>query len=108
LDNKITVHFIHRGMAYLLAILMIFYTIKLFRLAKNSAYIKKYKSVPFVLILVQALLGIFTVLSAPNIIPNEWGSFEWFAQLHQLVGMLLFLSLIYFMYIVRKSPSRYR
>src|SRR5690606_12412075 len=25
LDNKITVHFIHRGMAYLLAILMIFY-----------------------------------------------------------------------------------
>lgn len=108
LDNKITVHFIHRGMAYLLAILMIFYTIKLFRLAKNSAYIKKYKSVPFVLILVQALLGIFTVLSAPTIIPNEWGSFEWFAQLHQLVGMLLFLSLIYFMYIVRKSPSRYR
>jgi cytochrome c oxidase assembly protein subunit 15 len=107
LDNKITIHFIHRGIAYLLIVLVALYTRKIFRLAKANPFLAKYKWVPVVLILLQATLGILTVLSVSHIVPNHWGRFEWFAQIHQLVGMLMFLSLIYFMYIVRKSPSRY-
>jgi cytochrome c oxidase assembly protein subunit 15 len=44
------------------------------------------------------LLGIFSVLTSKNIIPGTWGSFEWMAQLHQLVGMLLLLSVVNILY----------
>lgn len=106
IDNKITIHFIHRGLAYLILVLIIVYTVKAVKLSVNSIIMRKYRYVPVILVGIQVLLGIFTVLSAYSIIPNDWGKFEWFAQLHQLFGMLLFLSLIFFMYIVRKSSYR--
>ena len=43
---------------------------------------------------VQVLLGVLTVLSSTSIVPGVWAKFEWFAQLHQLVGMLLLLSVV--------------
>jgi cytochrome c oxidase assembly protein subunit 15 len=44
-------------------------------------------------------LGIATVLSSTQIIPNHWRLFEWMAQLHQLVGMLLLLSMVHSLFL---------
>lgn len=101
LDNVITVHFIHRNLAYLLLILIILFTIKLYKLPVKGNVFRRARVMPLVLVAMQLLLGIFSVLSARSIIPNSWGIFEWMAQLHQIVGMLLMLSLVMILYLVR-------
>jgi cytochrome c oxidase assembly protein subunit 15 len=53
---------------------------------------------PLYFVLLQVILGIFSVLTSKNIIPGAWGNFEWMAQLHQLVGMLLLLSVVNILY----------
>lgn len=104
-ENKITIHFVHRGLAYLLLVLIIIYSIKLFKLKTNSAAFNKARKYPLVFVLIQVLLGIVAVLTAPYIVPSRWGSFEWMAQLHQVTGMLLVLSLVAMLYLVRKTSS---
>lgn len=100
IDNKITIHFIHRGLAYLLAILVILLTIRLVQ-RKGSAMLNRIKWLPILLVLVQVVLGVLAVLTSIHIIPNQWGRFEWFAQLHQFVAMLLLLSLVWIFYLLR-------
>jgi cytochrome c oxidase assembly protein subunit 15 len=50
----------------------------------------------------QLLLGVLAVLSSLKIVPNQWGPFEWLAQLHQLVAMLLLLSLVWVLYVLKR------
>ncbi len=102
-ENKITIHFIHRGLAYLLLVLIVIYSIKLFRLSPVSDTFMKARRLPLILVLTQVLLGILSLLTSPGIVPNKWGVFEWMAQLHQVVGMLLLLSLVAMLYLVRKK-----
>jgi cytochrome c oxidase assembly protein subunit 15 len=100
-NNTIWVHFVHRGLAYLLFIAIIFWTPLLLKLQGNNFWVRA-RVMPLVLVFVQLLLGIFTVLSSVHIIPGVWGGFEWMAQLHQLVGMLLLLSVVNIMYATKK------
>jgi cytochrome c oxidase assembly protein subunit 15 len=100
IDNKITIHFIHRGLAYLLVLLVILLSIRLYKIKANSL-LAKTRVWPILLVLLQVGLGIFSVLTSPQIIPNQWGTFEWMAQLHQLVAMFFLLSLVWLLYIVR-------
>lgn len=100
IDNVITIHFIHRGLAYLLFVLTIILTVRLYKAAGGYLF-KRTKYIPFLLIVAQLLLGILAVLNSTQIIPGKWGLFEWMAQLHQLTGMLLLLSLVWILYIVR-------
>jgi cytochrome c oxidase assembly protein subunit 15 len=102
IDNKILIHFIHRGLAYLLLLLIVIWTVKLYRV-KGSGLFAKTKWLPLVIVLTQALLGIATVLKSTGIVPGHWGIFEWMAQLHQLVGMFLLLSLVWMLFIVREK-----
>ncbi len=96
--NKITVHFIHRTMAYLLTIGIFVWWLKArkvtyspaFNFARNSAII---------LVLLQVTLGILSVVTSPYMVAGSFGTFEWMAQLHQLVGMLLLLSFVSVIYI---------
>ena len=53
---------------------------------------------------VQLVLGIAAVLTSPGKIPQQWGDFEWSAQLHQFVAILLLLSLVLVLYLL--PPSR--
>jgi cytochrome c oxidase assembly protein subunit 15 len=99
IENKITIHFIHRGLAYLLFAGTIFFTIKLYRLSRISIALRKTRGIPLVLVCFQVVLGIVAVLTSPGIVPNQWGIFEWMAQLHQLVAMLFLLSLITILYL---------
>ncbi|MCX6318217.1 MAG: COX15/CtaA family protein [Bacteroidetes bacterium] len=100
IDNKITIHFIHRGLAYLLLVLIILLTVRLFRIKENTL-LQSMKWIPLTLVGVQVLLGILAVLTSIHIVPNRWGQFEWFAQLHQFVAMLLLLSLVWVLYLTR-------
>lgn len=103
-DNKITIHFIHRGLAYLLLVLIILLSVKLYKTAGSSP-LRKTWWLPALLVTVQVVLGILSVLFSLQIIPNQWGAFEWMAQLHQLVAMFLLLSLCWVVYLVRGKSS---
>jgi cytochrome c oxidase assembly protein subunit 15 len=53
---------------------------------------------PLILVLLQVLLGIVTVVSAPNIVFGKFGSYELLAELHQLVAMFLLIALVVNLY----------
>jgi cytochrome c oxidase assembly protein subunit 15 len=100
LDNPVTIHFIHRGFAYLLVILVFILIVKLYRLPSTRLGMSV-RPWPVILVLIQLFLGILTVLNSRRIIPNQWGIFEWMAELHQVFAMLLLLSLLNILYIYR-------
>jgi cytochrome c oxidase assembly protein subunit 15 len=104
IDNKIFIHFIHRGLAYLIFLLIIFWTFQLFKTSGSKAY-SFIRPIPVVLVLFQVVLGILTVVSSSGIISGHWGLFEWMAQLHQLLGMMLLLSLVTTLYIVKTKKT---
>ncbi len=95
IDNKIMVHYIHRGIAYLFLALSLFLSFRIKKSAPAGSLLEKSWYLPIVFIGVQVWLGIMTVLNSKQIIPNGWGPFEWMAQLHQLTGMALLLLLVY-------------
>ena len=102
-DNKITIHFVHRLLAYALAILSVIWTIRAYKRPSMPKLFIQTRWIPLTLIIIQVLLGIFSLFTSRYIIPNHWGTFEWLAQLHQLVGMLFLLSLVWMYYLVRKN-----
>ena len=101
IENPITIHFIHRMLAYLLVILIIIWSAKAYR-KKTSALFTQIKILPLVFVILQLILGVFTVLTSVNIRPARWNTFEWMAQLHQVVALLLLLSLIFVLLLQRK------
>ena len=92
IENKITIHFIHRLVAYILLILIFIWTWKIFKIKTASPFLK-IRLLPLSLVIIQVILGVFIVLTSIKIIPNHWGIFEWIAQVHQLTALLLLLSL---------------
>ena len=97
INNTIWIHFVHRGLAYLLLVLIIVWSLRLLKLQGNPFWVRA-RIAPVLLVFIQVLLGIFTVLLSVHIVPGVWAGFEWLAQLHQLVGMLLLLSVINILY----------
>ena len=105
IENKLTIHFIHRNIAFVLTGLIIFWLIKAGR-SKASKLLNATRFLPLWLILLQALLGILSVISSLKIIPNRWGVFEWVAQLHQLGGLCLLLCMIFMLFLTKPSPKK--
>lgn len=104
-NNTVLVHFIHRGLAYLLFVLILIWSLKLFK-TNGSDLFRKIRWWPLAIVLLQLILGIASVLTSTGIIPGHWGVFEWMAQLHQLTGMLLLLSLVWMLFVTR-GEQRY-
>ena len=102
IDNKILIHFIHRGLAYVLFILVLIWSVKMYRV-KGTVLFEKIKWLPMIIVFSQVLLGIGSVLTSTGIVPGHWGAFEWMAQLHQLTGMLLLLSVVWMLYLIRRK-----
>jgi heme a synthase len=102
IENKITIHFFHRTIAYIFFLLLIVWYYRSAKVTGSSLFAAT-KFVPLALVLLQVVLGILSVILSPNIIPNHWGMFEWMAQLHQLAGMCLLLSLIWMLFLVRRK-----
>ena len=103
-NNPITIHFIHRNLAYLLAILILTWTFKYFK-EKQSSVFNAVKWTPALLVIIQVGLGIAAVLTSIKKVPQKWGVFEWSAQLHQFVAMLLLCSLISIFFLHTRKNS---
>lgn len=101
IENKITIHFIHRNLAYLIFVLIVAWSVKAFTFRGTSLF-NLHKKWPLLLVTIQLFLGVCSVIFSVKIIPNHWGLFEWVAQLHQLVAMLLLLSLVAMIFLLRK------
>jgi len=97
IDNTTWIHFVHRGLAYILLAVVIYWVAQMPKIQGNLFW-SNVKTLPLYIVLLQVLLGIFSVLTSKHIIPGTWGNFEWMAQLHQLVGMLLLLSVVNIIY----------
>ena len=100
-NHPIAVHFIHRNLAYLITILLLFWTVKAGR-AKSNPFFNTIKWWPLLLVFIQVLLGIWATLVSYKAIPQGWGVFEWTAQLHQLVAIFLLLSLTLVIYTLKE------
>lgn len=105
IGNKVTVQFIHRGMAYLLLGMVGIWSVLALRLSAPPPYFRKLRWLPLLLIGVQITLGIMSLLTSPGIIPGQWVSFDWLAQFHQITGLLFLLTIIGMLYLVK--PIRY-
>lgn len=103
INDKINVHFIHRGLAYILLVLIIIWFAKARTAARNNtSALRNTMAWPMVLVAVQVLLGIITVVSAPHIVLGKFGLFESLAELHQLVAMFLLMALVVNLYVVKR------
>ena len=103
--NKITVQFIHRGLAYILLVLVLVWTAIAYRLPRIPPSFRQLRWLPLLLIGVQVLLGISSLLTSPGIIPNQWVAFDWLAQFHQVTGLLFLLTMAGMLYLV--IPDRH-
>lgn len=100
IENKITIHFIHRLLAYILLVLVIIWTWMSYRINGNKLF-SRTRWLPLCLVILQVVLGIYAVLTSIKIIPNHWGVFEWLAEFHQLTAMFLLLSLTWMAYLIK-------
>lgn len=96
-DHPLVIHFIHRTLAYIITVLIIWWTIRAVKENASSLFIK-WRKWPLLLVLLQVVLGILTVLYA--IQPS---AFLWLGVAHQFVAMLLLLALFMMRYLVRKQ-----
>ncbi len=104
LENRITIHFVHRGLAYLILLLVIWFTVKASKI-KVSTVFNKYKYTPLIFVLIQVTLGIFTLLSSTTIQANKWRMFETIALFHQMVAMFLMFSLVLQVYLIQSKTG---
>jgi cytochrome c oxidase assembly protein subunit 15 len=106
IEDRIVIHFIHRMLAYTLVVLILLWTVWAFRI-KRSGLFKKTRLLPFFFVLLQLTLGIYTVLTSVHIRVAKWNIFEWMAQLHQFIALLLLLSLVLAAFLVRRRSLVY-
>ncbi|MDQ6757615.1 MAG: COX15/CtaA family protein [Bacteroidota bacterium] len=96
-DNKITVQFIHRTLAYLLTLFVFVWWMKAIKI-KGSDLFEKTKWLPLIFILLQVILGILTVINSP------YGNrLMWFGIAHQFAAILFLLSIIWMFFLLKKS-----
>ncbi len=97
--DKITIHFIHRTLAYIIGISIVMWWLASRKISYSSVF-NKAKNWTIIFVMPQIILGVLTVLNSKVTGSGNFGAFEWLAQLHQLTGMLLFLSLIAVLYLL--------
>lgn len=97
--NLITVQFIHRGLAYLICIPVVIWTLKANKLPAYSILFNV-RYLPMLFLTIQIVLGVLTILNSRTEIPIL------FAILHQFVGMLFLLVLVFTMFLSKGKPSK--
>lgn len=102
IENRITIHFFHRSLAYILLLLVIIWTWKAIKISSSKLFLKT-RWTPLLLVTIQVILGVLSVLTSVQIVPNHWGAFEWLAEFHQLIAMFLLLSLVWMAYLIESK-----
>lgn len=99
-SNLITVQFIHRNLAYLILLLVILFTIKLYNQPKESR-LYKLRNLPIGITFVQVILGITTLVTYLN---NDHKIL--FGVLHQMFGVLTIGSLVTTLYFTGRRNNK--
>ena len=97
-DNPVTVQFIHRILAYILALLIFIWFIKSEK--TKSSWISRTNWLPIILVMVQVTLGILTILYS-----YSGNSLLWLGAAHQFVAMLLLLAIVFEFYLLTNSKK---
>lgn len=98
--NRITVQFIHRTLAYVLLVLVVIWTIRAIRIQAVPYRFRQLRWLPLLLIGAQIILGISSLLTSPWIMAHHWVAFDWFAEFHQITGLLFLLTMVGMLYLV--------
>ena len=96
-NDSINVQFIHRGIAYLLTILIGVWCWKAGKV-NGSRLFNKTRFLPMLMVLIQVVLGVFTVIYSPH--PK---ALLWLGAAHQFVAMLLLMILVWMYYLLRSK-----
>ncbi len=93
-DNPSVVQFIHRNLAYLIVIIYLYIFYSILKLRNKRIF----KAIIFIglALLLQVILGIFTILSGVKI---------FYASLHQINSILIILSTLYLIYILEHKEN---
>ncbi len=107
INHPANVQFIHRAIAYLLLLagVWVYYRLRKYAQQIHGRLLLISAHIMMIILSMQVLLGIITVLCARTIEKDKFGIFETFAQLHQLVAMLLVASIVLLLYQVRGRNS---
>ncbi|MBK8519477.1 MAG: COX15/CtaA family protein [Ferruginibacter sp.] len=100
-SNPVTIHFIHRGLAYVLVVLIGIWCFKFRAIANNKLY-NRLRITVVLLVLLQVLLGILTVLNATY--PNR---LVVLGVSHQFVAMILLMVVVSLLFVVRKKETAF-
>lgn len=95
-DNPVTVQFIHRGLAYILAVLIFFWWMKA-KKQNSGSMLAKWNWLPLVVVLLQITLGVLTVMDSKIQIPVT------LAVSHQFVGMLLLEAMFLMLFLTKRK-----
>jgi cytochrome c oxidase assembly protein subunit 15 len=98
--NPIAIHFVHRGLAYILIGLIISW-FWMARVVKENPLFSKLRISLLILVSFQVLLGILTVINSSYPI-----RLVWFGVSHQFVAMLLVMVAVGLLYLVRYRPIK--
>ena len=99
--NPLTIHFIHRGLAYLLFVLVIVWWFKSKNINGNLLFSRLRVSF-LLLIVLQVLLGILTVMNA-----TYTTRLVWLGVSHQFTAMILMMVMVGLLFIVKRRPAGY-
>lgn len=105
INDPISLHFVHRNLAYLLTFMIGVWTYIYFKANNSIKRFRFYMALPLWLVIIQVILGILAVLTSYHAIPQGWGRFEWAAELHQLVAIFLLMSLVANHYLMRSEKK---
>ncbi len=97
LSNNITIHFIHRSLAYLLLVLITAWYFKAAAVKENILF-GKWRVRILLVVVLQAVLGVLTVLNA-----TSDSKLILFGVLHQFTAMLLLICVTVLLYLCRKN-----
>jgi len=98
--NPFVIQFIHRSLAYLIAITIFMWYLKARRISKTAA-LNGWRAVPMLLVLTQVTLGIFALINSGSKAAVS------LSVAHQFTGMLLLLCLVVTLYL-SKNRKMYR
>lgn len=99
-DNPIAIHFIHRGLAYFLTLLVLIWWWKAGKISGSALFLKT-KWLPLSIILIQVLLGILTVINSP-----DTRLFMWLGVAHQFFAIIFLLVMVWMLHLIRPGLVR--
>lgn len=102
-DNPLALHFIHRGLAYILTILICIWFFKASKL--NRPFLNKWRWVLITLVLLQVTLGVIAVLQSVryNLYQPLKNAYVWLGVAHQFTAMCLVMVFTLLLFTVRKK-----